>query len=61
MYIFALASIWLRNYYLSTILCNAIILMYICREIIQGIGHGKAVDWWSVGILLYEVSILMHI
>ena len=28
-----------------------------CRapEIILGQGHGKAVDWWSVGILLYEM------
>ena len=24
-------------------------------EIILGMGHGKAVDWWSVGILLYEM------
>jgi p70 ribosomal S6 kinase len=24
-------------------------------EIVAGKGHGKAVDWWSVGILLYEM------
>lgn len=24
-------------------------------EVITGRGHGKAVDWWSVGILLYEM------
>ena len=24
-------------------------------EIIAGQGHGKAVDWWSTGILLYEM------
>ena len=24
-------------------------------EIVEGNGHGKAVDWWSVGILLYEM------
>lgn len=24
-------------------------------EIIDGSGHGRAVDWWSTGILLYEM------
>ncbi|EFN50433.1 hypothetical protein CHLNCDRAFT_55895, partial [Chlorella variabilis] len=24
-------------------------------EVISGRGHGKAVDWWSVGILLFEM------
>lgn len=24
-------------------------------EVITGRGHGKAVDWWSVGILLFEM------
>ena len=24
-------------------------------EIIEGRGHGKAVDWWSVGVLVYEM------
>ena len=24
-------------------------------QVIAGRGHGKAVDWWSVGILLYEM------
>ena len=28
---------------------------YMAPEIIAGRGHGKAVDWWSVGILLYEM------
>ena len=28
---------------------------YMAPEIIQGRGHGKAVDWWSTGILLYEM------
>lgn len=28
---------------------------YMAPEIIQARGHNKAVDWWSVGILLYEM------
>lgn len=28
---------------------------YMAPEIVGGRGHGKAVDWWSVGILLYEM------
>lgn len=28
---------------------------YLAPEIIQCSGHGKAVDWWSLGILLFEM------
>lgn len=28
---------------------------YLAPEIIQGIGHDKAVDWWSLGALIYEM------
>jgi len=28
---------------------------YLAPEIIQGIGHDKAVDWWSLGALLFEM------
>jgi len=27
---------------------------YLAPEIIQSKGHGRAVDWWAMGILLYE-------
>jgi len=30
---------------------------YLAPEIIQGSGHDKAVDWWSLGILLYELTV----
>lgn len=30
---------------------------YLAPEILQGIGHGKAVDWWSVGVLYYELIV----
>jgi len=28
---------------------------YLAPEIIQGVGHDKGVDWWSLGALLYEM------
>lgn len=30
---------------------------YLAPEIIQGAGHNKSVDWWSIGILLYELTV----
>lgn len=30
---------------------------YLAPEVIRGSGHTKAVDWWSVGILLYELCV----
>jgi len=28
---------------------------YLAPEIIEGIGHDKSVDWWSLGAILYEM------
>jgi len=28
---------------------------YLAPEIIRGKGHGKGVDWWAVGVLIYEM------
>ena len=36
---------------LITLLC----VRYLAPEIIQSKGHGKAVDWWSLGILIFEM------
>lgn len=30
---------------------------YLAPETIQGLGHEKAVDWWAVGVLLYEMLV----
>jgi len=28
---------------------------YLAPEIIQSLGHGKSVDWWALGVLIYEM------
>lgn len=28
---------------------------YLAPEVIEGVGHGTAVDWWTFGILIYEM------
>ena len=30
---------------------------YLAPEILQNKGHGKAVDWWSLGTLMYEMMV----
>ncbi|ELP92263.1 protein kinase, putative [Entamoeba invadens IP1] len=30
---------------------------YLAPEILKGTGHGAAVDWWSLGILIYEMIV----
>ena len=36
-------------------------LEYIAPEVIRNSGHTSAVDWWTLGILIYEmiVSVLV--
>uniref|UniRef100_A0A6V1MD63 cAMP-dependent protein kinase n=1 Tax=Heterosigma akashiwo TaxID=2829 RepID=A0A6V1MD63_HETAK len=30
---------------------------YLAPEILQNVGHGKSVDWWATGILIYEMIV----
>eukprot|EP00804_Cyclotella_cryptica_P000267 CCRYP_010203-RA/>CCRYP_010203-RA protein AED:0.56 eAED:0.56 QI:0/0/0/0.66/0/0/3/0/93 len=30
---------------------------YIAPEVLLSKGHGKGVDWWTLGILIYEVLV----
>ncbi|KAL8504946.1 hypothetical protein ACS0TY_016229 [Phlomoides rotata] len=49
---FGLAKEWEENAR-STSICGT--AEYMSPEIILGNGHDKAADWWSVGILLFEM------
>jgi serine/threonine protein kinase len=33
---------------------------YLAPEILENKGHGKAVDWWALGTLLYEVRLTVY-
>lgn len=28
---------------------------YLAPEIVKGVGHNQAVDWWSLGLMIYEM------
>jgi len=32
-------------------------IAYLAPEIIEGKGHGKSVDWYLVGVMLYEMLV----
>ena len=34
---------------------------YIAPEVIKGCGHTSAVDWWTLGILVYEMIVSGHL
>jgi serine/threonine protein kinase len=34
---------------------------YIAPEVIKGCGHTSAVDWWTLGILVYEMIVRLSL
>jgi serine/threonine protein kinase len=34
---------------------------YLAPEIIENLGHGKGVDWWSLGAIIYEMVTGHHL
>jgi serine/threonine protein kinase len=33
---------------------------YIAPEVIKGCGHSFTVDWWTLGILVYEMLVIAY-
>ena len=38
-------------------MCQSPSAEYIAPEVIKGNGHTSAVDWWTLGILIYEMIV----
>lgn len=47
----------LRILYCGPELTASISTEYIAPEVIQSSGHTSAVDWWTLGILIYEMIV----
>lgn len=35
-------------------MCACVRVDYLAPEVILGRGHGKEVDWWALGVIIYE-------
>ena len=62
LYLFALQIPYINiSYYLLSFIIinrgNAHLPEYIAPEVLLNKGHGKGVDWWTLGILIYEMLV----
>ena len=48
---------WLIHFPLSFLLrlLSIHLVQYLAPEIILAVGHDESVDWWSLGVLLFEL------
>jgi serine/threonine protein kinase len=37
--------------------CVSVIIRYLAPELVLGKGHHKGVDYWAMGVLLYEMAV----
>jgi serine/threonine protein kinase len=42
----------------KTTLFNKLFVEYLAPEVIRGNGHTSTVDWWTLGILVYEMIVM---
>ena len=40
---------------LEFVFCNIVAATWLAPEVIKGYGQASAVDWWTFGILIYEM------